>query len=117
VKGQPMDCEKIFSNWISVTGLRYKIKYIRKSSNSIAKKKKNLIKNCTGQQPVAQVYNSIFLGGWTLGDQGLIPAALAKKVSKTPSQPIAGHGGVYLSSQAMWEGEMGRIMVPGQPGK
>jgi hypothetical protein len=37
-----------------------------------------------------------------------------KKVNKTTSQPIAGHGGMCLSFQATWEAEIRRIMVPGQ---
>jgi hypothetical protein len=32
----------------------------------------------------------------------------AQAKSKTPSQPIAGHNGIYLSSQTTWEAEIGR---------
>jgi hypothetical protein len=39
-----------------------------------------------------------------------------QNVSKTPSQPIARHGGSHLSSQAIWEADI-RIASPGQPGK
>jgi hypothetical protein len=37
-----------------------------------------------------------------------------QKVSKTPSQSIAGYNGVGLSSQVALESEIGRISVPGQ---
>jgi hypothetical protein len=36
-------------------------------------------------------------------------------VCKTPSQPIAGCSGVHMSYQAMWEAQIGRIMVLGRP--
>jgi hypothetical protein len=32
-----------------------------------------------------------------------------------PSYPIGGCNGACLSSQAVWEAEIGRIMVPSQP--
>jgi hypothetical protein len=38
-----------------------------------------------------------------------------QKVHETPSQPIAGHGGAHLSSQARGEAEIRRIVVPVQP--
>jgi hypothetical protein len=38
-------------------------------------------------------------------------------VHKIPSQPIAGHGGAYLSSQTTWEAEIGRVMVSVQLGQ
>jgi hypothetical protein len=38
-------------------------------------------------------------------------------VCKTPSQPIAGHGSVHLSSQPMQEAEICRITFLGQPGQ
>jgi hypothetical protein len=42
----------------------------------------------------AKIGRITFLGQFTQG------------IHKTPSQPIAGHGGVYLSSQATWEAEI-----------
>jgi hypothetical protein len=38
-----------------------------------------------------------------------------QKVHEIPSQLIARYGCVYLSTQAMWEAEIGRITVQGQP--
>jgi hypothetical protein len=38
-------------------------------------------------------------------------------VFKTPSQPIAGHNGKCLSSQATQEAEIRRIKVPAHPGQ
>jgi hypothetical protein len=37
-----------------------------------------------------------------------------QKVLETPSQPMARHSGIHLSSQVTDETEIGRIMVPGQ---
>jgi hypothetical protein len=39
------------------------------------------------------------------------------KMCETLSQPIARCGDVYMSSQVIWEAEIGRIIVPGQPGQ
>jgi hypothetical protein len=38
-----------------------------------------------------------------------------QRVSKTPSQPTVVCSGMCSSFQAMWEAEIRRIMVPGQP--
>jgi hypothetical protein len=39
----------------------------------------------------------------------------SKKLMRPPSQQIARHSGLYLSSQATQEAAVGRITVPGQP--
>jgi hypothetical protein len=36
---------------------------------------------------------------------------------KNLSQPLAGYNGMYLLPQAIWEAEMGKIAVLGQPGQ
>jgi hypothetical protein len=36
------------------------------------------------------------------------------EIGKTPSQPIAGHSNMYLSSQTTQKAEIGKIIVSGQ---
>jgi hypothetical protein len=42
-------------------------------------------------------------------------ASLGKKFVRPPSQPIAGHSGVHLSSQAKQKAKIRRPTVPGWP--
>jgi hypothetical protein len=49
----------------------------------------------------------------------MVESQPGQKITKTPSQPIAGHNAVdaiYLSFHAMWEADIKRISVPGQSG-
>jgi hypothetical protein len=66
--------------------------------------------------PVAHACNPSYLGGWDWEDHGL-SVSWGKKVSETPSQPIAGWSGMLLSSWAKQEAEILRIMVLDQPGQ
>jgi hypothetical protein len=36
---------------------------------------------------------------------------------RPPSQPVLGYSGMHLPSQTAWEAYIGKITVPGQPGK
>jgi hypothetical protein len=45
-----------------------------------------------------------------------VPGHPRQKVHETTSQPIAGHGGTCLSSQATQEAKIWRTETPGQPG-
>jgi hypothetical protein len=66
--------------------------------------------------PVTHDYKPSNLEGWDREDHSSRPA-WAKKVHENPSQPTAGCSGMHLSSQAMWEVEIGRITVPTSLGK
>jgi hypothetical protein len=41
----------------------------------------------------------------------MVPGQSGQKVFDNPSQPIAECSGAYLSSQAIWEADIGRITV------
>jgi hypothetical protein len=43
--------------------------------------------------------------------------AWAKKLVRPPSQPTGGHSGMHLSSQAIQEAEIGKMVLQASPGK
>jgi hypothetical protein len=43
--------------------------------------------------------------------------SLSKEFMRPPFQPIVGCSGAHLSSKFILEAEIGRIVIPGQPGQ
>jgi hypothetical protein len=57
---------------------------------------------------MVQAYKPSYLGGGNQEDHSSRPAQLWQKVQKTPSQPMAGDGGVFFKYCLHREAKIGR---------
>jgi hypothetical protein len=77
-----------------------------------------LSKRITGYGTECQWFTSIILATWKTEIGRISVQGQHRQIDfETPSQPIAGHSGVHLSSKAMREAERGSPQFQANPGQ